>query len=177
MAKPPSKNTPPDPHAVGYGRPPADTRFKAGRSGNPKGRPKGSSGLNEAIGRELLAAVTVTEDGVPRRIPKQRVIARQLVHKAAGGDLRAATVVLGAAKRLEDQGSDASAPGAAPADLPEEDQRVVQTLLARLRLCLPSAAMPDSATPDSKSTDSSSPNLGEADGASTDPDSTQEPAT
>ncbi len=26
---------------IGYGRPPKHTRFKAGQSGNPKGRPKG----------------------------------------------------------------------------------------------------------------------------------------
>lgn len=27
---------------VGYGRPPEETRFKKGQSGNPRGRPKGS---------------------------------------------------------------------------------------------------------------------------------------
>jgi Family of unknown function (DUF5681) len=28
-------------YAVGFRRPPANTRFKPGQSGNPKGRPKG----------------------------------------------------------------------------------------------------------------------------------------
>jgi len=31
----------PTQYKVGYKRPPVSTRFKAGRSGNPKGRPKG----------------------------------------------------------------------------------------------------------------------------------------
>jgi len=42
-------------YEVGYGRPPAHTRFKAGKSGNPKGRPKGARGLN-TLARELLTA-------------------------------------------------------------------------------------------------------------------------
>ena len=29
------------PYTVGYGKPPKHTRFPKGRSGNPKGRPKG----------------------------------------------------------------------------------------------------------------------------------------
>ena len=30
------------PYDVGYGKPPVETRFRKGRSGNPKGRGKGS---------------------------------------------------------------------------------------------------------------------------------------
>ena len=33
---------PPPKYEVGYGKPPAGTRFKPGQSGNPAGRPKGS---------------------------------------------------------------------------------------------------------------------------------------
>lgn len=40
------------PGDVGYKRPPADTRFKPGQSGNPGGRPKGRS--LTSILRELL---------------------------------------------------------------------------------------------------------------------------
>lgn len=40
-------------YAVGYRKPPRHTQFKAGRSGNPKGRPKGAKGLN-TITRELM---------------------------------------------------------------------------------------------------------------------------
>ena len=44
----------PKDHEVGYGRPPKHTQFKAGTSGNPKGRPKGSLNLMNAIMKELL---------------------------------------------------------------------------------------------------------------------------
>lgn len=33
---------------VGYGRPPAHTRFKPGQSGNPKGRPSGKKAMTAA---------------------------------------------------------------------------------------------------------------------------------
>ena len=38
---------------VGYGKPPMNTRFKAGQSGNPKGRPKGQSNLTKLIELEV----------------------------------------------------------------------------------------------------------------------------
>lgn len=38
---------------VGYGKPPRDTRFKAGQSGNPKGRPKGKNNLTKLIELEV----------------------------------------------------------------------------------------------------------------------------
>jgi hypothetical protein len=44
---------------------------------------------------ELKASVVITEDGKRRRITKREVIAKQLVNKAAAGDLRAIPLVLG----------------------------------------------------------------------------------
>ena len=38
---------------VGYGKPPINTRFKAGQSGNPKGRPKGKQNLTKLIELEV----------------------------------------------------------------------------------------------------------------------------
>ena len=36
-------------YAVGYGRPPKATQFKPGRSGNPRGRPKGAKSEDTMI--------------------------------------------------------------------------------------------------------------------------------
>ena len=40
----------PGSHDVGYGRPPAATRFVKGQSGNPAGRPRGSKNKPAQLG-------------------------------------------------------------------------------------------------------------------------------
>ena len=54
MAKLP-KNVPD--YAVGYGKPPQHSRFKPGRSGNPKGRPKGQPTASETFMREASCSM------------------------------------------------------------------------------------------------------------------------
>ncbi len=53
---------------VGYGKPPRAHQFKPGKSGNPKGRPKGAKS-EETILRELLQQkISLNERGRARRI-------------------------------------------------------------------------------------------------------------
>lgn len=75
---------------VGYGKPPRRTQFVKGRSGNPKGRPKGSQNLATMLTKAGRQRVTVTENGRNRHITKFEAIMIQLVNKAASGDLNAA---------------------------------------------------------------------------------------
>ena len=79
---------------VGYRKPPAATRFKPGRSGNPKGRPKGSPNLSTDLSAELGEQITVREGGQVRRVSKQRALIKSLTAKALQGYVRATTALL-----------------------------------------------------------------------------------
>jgi hypothetical protein len=57
-------------YQVGYGRPPAGSRFKKGTSGNPRGRPKHSKNMKTIIREALTSPVTVREGERTRRVPK-----------------------------------------------------------------------------------------------------------
>jgi Family of unknown function (DUF5681) len=78
-----------DSNNVGYGKPPKHGQFVKGKSGNPKGRPKGSKNLAtilEKIGQERI---TVTEQGRQRTITKKEAIMLQLTNKGVSGDIKA----------------------------------------------------------------------------------------
>lgn len=81
-------------HVVGYGQPPRHSQFKPGQSGNPRGRPKGSADMSTLIQAALKEKVLITEGGKRRTITKGKAIAKQLVNKAASGDLQATRLLL-----------------------------------------------------------------------------------
>jgi Family of unknown function (DUF5681) len=76
-------------YKVGYGKPPKTRQFKKGKSGNPRGRPKGSLNLATDLTAELGEHITVREDGRPRKVSKQRALIKSLMAKALQGDVRA----------------------------------------------------------------------------------------
>ena len=83
-----------DQSAVGYRHPPLMSRFKKGRSGNPQGRPKGSWSGKELLQKALAVPLTVTENGIVRKLPQRDILFRSLLAKAIKGDTKSLAMVL-----------------------------------------------------------------------------------
>ena len=72
-------------YEVGYGRPPAEYRFKKGVSGNPEGRRKGTKNFATIFMKAMAKTVVITENGRRRRISKLDAAVTQLANDAARG--------------------------------------------------------------------------------------------
>jgi hypothetical protein len=84
----------PDGYEVGYGKPPKETQFAKGRSGNRKGRPKGSKNIATTFHEITDELIHVTENGKSRSMTKLHAIMLQMVNKAVSGDVKTAKEVL-----------------------------------------------------------------------------------
>ena len=73
-------------HEVGYGKPPHNSRFVKGQSGNPRGRPPGAKNLKTLLNKALNELVIVTENGGRRKVSKREAIVTQLVNRSAKAD-------------------------------------------------------------------------------------------
>jgi hypothetical protein len=126
----PSEMPEPD-NGGGFCRPPASTRFKKGVSGNPKGRPKGSLNIGTVFLKTLREKVVINEHGQRKTVTKLEAAFKQLVNKAAGGDLRAiAQLRVLASEAEEKQKAAAVQPGSSVDEL---DQEVMQGILQRFQ--------------------------------------------
>ena len=77
-------------YEIGFGKSPKDHQFKPGRSGNPKGRPKGSRNIGSVIRDICDQEVQVKENGVVKYRRKLDAILIQMANKAMSGDHKAA---------------------------------------------------------------------------------------
>src|ERR1700722_1696395 len=88
-------------YEVGFGRPPKQTRFRPGNSGNPAGRPKGKRNLATVLEKSLQEKVVINENGTRKVITKLEAAVKQLVNRAAGGDLSALRHLIALARSAE----------------------------------------------------------------------------
>jgi len=110
--------------------PPENSRFRRGKSGNPKGRPKGSKNLSTIMMEAARAPVTATINGKIRKITKLEATAMQLATKAAAGDRAAMGQFLDWMDEYE-----ARAAAARPAEFPlsEMDLEVLRAVYERMK--------------------------------------------
>ncbi|HEU5046642.1 MAG TPA: DUF5681 domain-containing protein [Rickettsiales bacterium] len=114
----------PKEYNIGYGKPPATTRFKPGRSGNPKGRKKGVKNFASVFQEELEAYITITENGERKAIPKKLAIIKQLINKALSGDPKSIAMLVNIYRQNDNHQSDTRA--ASMEELLEEDQKILK---------------------------------------------------
>lgn len=95
------RKPPAPPYEVGHCRPPKHTRFLAGQSGNPAGRPKGTRSFKTELRNALAAEVVVQIDGKQQRISKFRVIVERLMSSASKGDYKAAALIVELGQKID----------------------------------------------------------------------------
>jgi Family of unknown function (DUF5681) len=125
MSDDPSK---PGGYRVGYRHPPLATRFRAGTSGNPRGRPKGARNLATVLAATLAERVAVTENGRRKKITKLEAAVKQLVNRALSGEARSMSLLLAIIQASEAEPAQAGS-GAPSAD----DALVLREVVRRMK--------------------------------------------
>jgi hypothetical protein len=115
-------------YEVGYGKPPRDTRFKRGQSGNPRGRPPGAKNLSTLLNEALNELVVVTENGGRKRISKRQAAFKQLVNDAAKGNWRALKLLVDILQDIERR----TEPQTEESSFSLADEKVIAQLKSRL---------------------------------------------
>jgi hypothetical protein len=114
-------------YEVGYRKPPDQTRFAKGRSGNPRGRSPGAKNLKTLLSEALNVCVFVSDNGGRRKITKREAIITQLVNKSASADLKATQIVLAMLRDVESL-TDGSAEPAAFTEADDARQRLIDEI-------------------------------------------------
>lgn len=118
------------PYKVGYGKPPKETRFKSGESGNKKGRPKSSKNFSTLLTQELHSRVDITENGKRCKISKMQAGAKQFANKVASGDPKFVSMLF-SQSRAETESHGTNSHEATFSTT--EDELVMQNILVRLK--------------------------------------------
>lgn len=107
---------------IGYMNPPEHTRFRKGRSGNPRGRPRKREDLNTVLNRVLTRKVRVKDND--RTIAIREALIWKLRELALQGDKQALTLQ----RRILDQAGWADPDSCSPEDI---RQRVLRAFERR----------------------------------------------
>jgi len=95
-------------YTVGYGKPPEHGRFQPGRSGNPRGRPKGVRNFIKDLRSTLEGPVKLMRDGKLREVSTQEAALLVLAEKALARDGRALDGLIALARTYNTDDEDAA---------------------------------------------------------------------
>lgn len=88
-------------YEVGYKKPPRDSQFKKGTSGNPDGRPRNSRNFKTLIKNGLNEKITVRENGTVQELTKLEIFAKNLINNGIRNDSRSLPVLLAIIQSLD----------------------------------------------------------------------------
>jgi Family of unknown function (DUF5681) len=111
----------------GVQQPPKDTRFKPGKSGNPRGRPKKQSGAGAEFAQHMRQRITVKENGVRRKMSRQLAMWQRMSIAALNGDVNTGIKLFNLLAKLapeEEQKTE-------PVPVSENDQAIIEDFLRR----------------------------------------------
>lgn len=108
-------------YKVGKNRPSPDTQFRKGDGRKRGRRPKGGKNLATDWREELSEKITVVENGVRKRLTKQRGIVKKTTARALKDSDRATEIVFRHAGEIEQAGS----------ELRLADQEIIELWLAQ----------------------------------------------
>jgi hypothetical protein len=89
---------------VGYGKPPKHTRFRPGRSGNPRGRSRAVDfrDWENPIQKYMLELITVTIKGKKEKVPVVDALIKTAIRRALEGCTKHLKVLLDGSGGLKD---------------------------------------------------------------------------
>ena len=127
-------------YEVGYGKPPKQSRFRKGQSGNPKGRPKASRNIKTIARKVLNQPVPVTIDGKTRHVTSLEAMLEQMRRDAFKGDRYARKALLDLAREYNSEELETGLKS-----IGEDDARILENY--RLRLLRQSTPGPAASEP------------------------------
>lgn len=124
-------------YEVGYKRPPKHTQFAKGRSGNPKGRPKGAKAFNTIVRETLTTKIKIRTAKGLKNTSSVQALMMQLLENALKGSQRDRHELLryyrDAIPDEPDVGrSEIAESSAEPDDTDAHDRAILERLRARI---------------------------------------------
>ncbi len=115
-------------YEIGYGKPPKDSQFKKGQSGNPKGRPAGVRNFKTELNEVINSKVTVNRDGKKQSISAKRAVFLKLTEKSLSGNVPAIRTLIDLIRTYDEEEIDSAA-----RDLSAEDTRILERFIEQIQ--------------------------------------------
>lgn len=117
----------PQSYQVGYAKPPKQSQFKPGKSGNPTGKKKGQRSLAGLLDEKLSQNITVTLNGHSHEMTHREALLYGMVNDAVRGKDRARKQLLDLMLLFEP----AAEPQPDEVLSPKEDRKIIEAFLKR----------------------------------------------